>query len=72
MTVHFTTAAKSASHHCLQAWTRALDALAEMREALQHRIWREDADDVHLEADCRAWCELTRALANFLEVRGLA
>ena len=35
------------------AWLRVIDAVAEMREALEHRIWREDAGDTHLEADCR-------------------
>jgi hypothetical protein len=40
-----------------------------MRTGLDHRIWRGDADDTHLEADCQTWCELTRALADFLEAR---
>jgi hypothetical protein len=53
----------------LVAWSRILDAVAEMREALDHRIWREDADDTHLEADCHTWRELAQALADFLGAR---
>lgn len=52
----------------LRAWTRALDALAEQRDALECRIWRADPDDIHLGADCRAWCELARALGDYLRV----
>jgi hypothetical protein len=51
------------------AWRRVLDALSEQRDALQHRIWLENISDIHLEADCRVWCELARSLANFLEAR---
>jgi hypothetical protein len=51
----------------LHLWCRILDAVAEMRESLDHRIWREDPDDSSLEADFRAWIELTRGLADFLE-----
>jgi hypothetical protein len=54
------------------AWCRILDAVAEMRESLDHRIWREDPDDTHLEADVRTWCELARALADFLKARRAA
>ena len=51
------------------AWRRILDAVADQREALDHRIWLADPDDTHLEADCRAWCDLSRALADFLRAR---
>ena len=51
------------------AWLRVLDAVAEMRAALDHRIWRADIDDIHLEGDCRAWCELAQSLADFLQSR---
>jgi hypothetical protein len=51
------------------AWCRILDALAEQREALEYRIWCEDPDDTHLEADCRLWCELAQALADFPNAR---
>lgn len=37
-----------------RAWRRVLDAVGEMRDALDYRIWREDAADTHLDADCRA------------------
>jgi hypothetical protein len=53
----------------LVAWTRVLDAVAEQRESLDHRIWREDAEDTLLEVDCQTWCELTSALADFLGAR---
>ena len=51
------------------AWLRVLDALAEQREALAYRIHLEDYDDSQIEADVRAWCELSRALADFLAWR---
>ena len=51
------------------AWRRVLDAVADQREALDHRLWREDPNDTHLEADVRTWCELSRALAKFLHAR---
>jgi hypothetical protein len=51
------------------AWCRILDAVAEMRAALDHRIRREDADDTHLEADVQTWCRLSAALADFLKAR---
>ena len=35
-----------------------IDAVAEMRDALDYRIYREDIDDTHLAADCQTWCEL--------------
>ena len=54
------------------AWRRVLDAVGEMRDALDHRIWREDPDDTQLEADVRTWCELSRALADFLKARRAA
>jgi hypothetical protein len=53
----------------LRAWCRILDAVAEMREALKHRIWREDVDDTLLEADCQTWHELSWALADFLAAK---
>jgi hypothetical protein len=56
----------------LLAWCRILDSVAEMREELDHRIWRGDFNDTHLEADCRTWCELTQALADFLKTRRAA
>ena len=56
----------------LAARRRILDAVAQQREALDYRIWREDPDDTHLAADCQTWCELTRALADFLTTRGSA
>ena len=40
-----------------------------MREALEHRIWRADPDDTHLEADCQTWVDLARGLSNFLKSR---
>lgn len=53
----------------LVAWFRILEAVSEMRDALDHRIWRENPADTHLEADCQTWCELARALADFLKAR---
>jgi hypothetical protein len=53
----------------LRAWLRILDALAEMRLALEHRIWREDPDDTVLENDCQCWCELADAIADHLSLR---
>ncbi len=52
-----------------RAWLRILDAVGEMRDALDHRIWLEDPEDNFLEADCRTWCELAKALADFLAAR---
>jgi hypothetical protein len=40
-----------------------------MRAALDHRIWREDPEDTHLEADVQTWCELAQALTDFLKAR---
>jgi hypothetical protein len=51
------------------AWCRVLEATGEMRGALDYRISREDPDDEHLEADCRTWCQLATALADFLRAR---
>lgn len=53
----------------LMAWCSILDAVAEQREALDYRIWREDPGDTHLAADCQTWCELAAALAAFLKAR---
>lgn len=52
-----------------RAWLHVLNAVAEMREALDYRIWQADPDDTHVEADCRVWCELSHALADFLAPR---
>ena len=54
---------------CFIACRRVLDAVADQREALDHRIWREDSNDTNLEDDVRTWCELSRALADFLDAR---
>jgi hypothetical protein len=51
------------------AWRRILDSVAEMRAALDHRVWREDPADRLVEADFQTWCELSHALADFLEAR---
>jgi hypothetical protein len=56
----------------LHAWCRVLDTVAEMRSALDQRIWREDPEDALLDADIQRWGELARALADFLKVRGAA
>ena len=53
----------------LTGWCRILDAVADQREALDHRIWRGDLDDVRLAADVRTWCELSQALIGFLNGR---
>ena len=53
----------------LRAWCRILDTLAEQREALQLRIWREYPGEIHLAAECQAWCELARSLTNLLRAR---
>jgi hypothetical protein len=50
-------------------WCRILEAVAEQRETLLHRIWREDPEDTLLEADCQTWCELAQALADFLNAK---
>ena len=34
-----------------------------------HRIEIEDIEDTHLQADVETWCELARALAEFLDAR---
>jgi hypothetical protein len=52
-----------------RAWFRITEAVDEMREALDYRIWREDPDDTHLEHDCRVFCDLTRGLTDFLAAR---
>ena len=51
------------------AWLRVVNAVAELREGLDHRIWRADPDDTYLAADCQTWCELAQALADFLQSR---
>lgn len=71
MTAHVTAAFKIGKRR-LTAWCAILNAVAEQREALGHRIWREDASDTLLAADCQTWCELTAALADFLKARGKA
>ena len=54
------------------AWQRVLDAVAEMRAAIDHRIWAENPDDVSLEHDCRNFCELALALSNYLKAKRAA
>jgi hypothetical protein len=44
------------------AWCRVLDAVAEMRAALDHRIWKEDSDDTFLEADTQNLVRTDRCL----------
>ena len=56
----------------LVAWTRILDALAEQRDALEYRIWRESPDDTQLAADCQTWCGLSRGLTDLLRARRTA
>jgi hypothetical protein len=56
----------------IHAWCRILDAVGEMRTALDHRIWRQDPADTLLAADCQTWCELAGALAEFLRARRTA
>ena len=51
------------------AWLRVIEAVTDMLDALDYRIWRADLHDTHLEADCRVWRELARALAEFLKQR---
>lgn len=51
------------------AWRRVVEAVAEQREALAHRIWREDPEDTHLQADVQTWCELAQALADYIRAR---
>ena len=57
------------SQATLAAWCLVLGAVADMRDALHDRIDRGDIDDLSLEPDCRNWCNLARALADFLTVR---
>jgi hypothetical protein len=56
----------------LLAWCRVIEAVTEMRDALQYRIYREGIEDMFLEADVQTWRDLTRALAAFLEARRTA
>jgi hypothetical protein len=53
----------------MTACRRVLEALADQREALEHRLWREDPDDTLLEGDVQTFGELARAIAAFLEIR---
>lgn len=53
----------------LIAMCRILDAIAEMRDALDYRIALEDPDDRFLQADCQTWYELTQGLTDFLKAR---
>jgi hypothetical protein len=55
-----------------RAWTRVIEALAEQRASLEHRIWREDPEDIDIDDDVRIWGDLARALADFLEARRVA
>jgi hypothetical protein len=63
---------RQATERRMRAWARILDAVADMREALSYRISQASPDDLFLKADCQTWCELTQALADFLEVRRTA
>jgi ribosomal protein L39E len=73
MTEHVSPKAfKETANRRLPAWCRILDAIAEMRDALDHRLWREDIGDTQLKTDVQTWCELTQALADFLDVRRAA
>ena len=56
----------------MHAWLSILEAVAEQRDGLQHRIWREDPEDKSLEADCRNLCALIGALGDFLQARRTA
>lgn len=53
----------------MSAWCRILDAIAEQRAALASPIYREDVDDKQIDADVPVFCELARALADFLQTR---
>jgi hypothetical protein len=55
--------------HLSNAWCRVLNAIAEQREALDFRIWCARPDDTDLDADVQIWCELSAALADFLDAR---
>jgi hypothetical protein len=46
-----------------------LEALCDQRDVLEHRIWLGDSRDEALEWDCRVWCQLADAVADFLEAR---
>jgi hypothetical protein len=50
------------------AWRRIVEIVADMRDGLRYRIWREDPADEHLEHDCELFCELARALGAFLRI----
>jgi hypothetical protein len=50
------------------AWRRIIEVVADMRDALSYRLWREDPTDEHLEHDCELFSELARALAAFLRI----
>ena len=53
----------------LRAWTRVLEAVAAQREALEHRISREDVTDTSLEHDVQNFAERARALADYLQAK---
>jgi hypothetical protein len=53
----------------LRAWTRVLEAVADIRDSLQYRISREDVTDTQLESDVQKFGELTRALADYLQAK---
>jgi hypothetical protein len=55
-----------------RAWFRIVEAVGEQRDALDYRIWLQNPDDTHLEADVQTWCELASALSAFLEARRAA
>jgi hypothetical protein len=62
-----TNSKKSKRRQLFSFWCRVIDAVAEQRTALDHRVWRAEPNDAHLEADVRIWCALAGALADFLE-----
>jgi hypothetical protein len=51
----------------MEAWRRIVDALAEQRASLDHRISKEDVTDTLLERDCQTQCELMEALADYMK-----
>jgi hypothetical protein len=52
----------------LRAWLRIISAMAEMREALDYRIFLENSDELSLEEDVRSWCRLAAALTDLLTI----
>jgi hypothetical protein len=69
MNMHVAPAKADIATTRMAAWSHILGAVAEQREALDYRISLEDPGDTHLAADCRTWCGLSQALADFLKAR---